>query len=62
KTTSETQKSNSRPDHSQLIAFENFYEKFSLVPLIYIYVFIVVCVAALFLVVVVGIIKSMLIF
>ena len=27
KTTSETQKSDSRPDHSQLNAFENFYEK-----------------------------------
>ena len=47
KTTSETQKSDSRPDHSQLNAFENFYEKFRKVPLKYIDVFIGVCVAAL---------------
>ena len=40
KTTSETQKSDSRPDHSQLNAFENFYEKFRKVPLKYIDVFI----------------------
>ena len=47
KTTSETQKSDSCPDHSQLNAFENFYEKFRKVPLKYIDVFIGVCVAAL---------------
>ena len=40
KTTSETQKSDSRPDRSQLNAFENFYEKFRKVPLKYIDVFI----------------------
>ena len=58
KTTSETQKSDSRPDHSQLNAFENFYEKFRKVPLKYIDVFIGVCVAALVIVVLVGILKS----
>ena len=59
KTTSETQKSDSRPDHSQLNAFENFYEKFRKVPLKYIDVFIGVCVAALVIVVLVGnIVKS----
>ena len=57
KTTSETQKSDSRPDHSQLNAFENFYEKFRM-PLKYIDVFIGVCVAALVIVVLVGILKS----
>ena len=54
KTTSETQKSDSCPDHSQLNAFENFYEKFRKVPLKYIDVFIGVCVAALVIVVLVG--------
>ena len=58
KTTSETQKSDSRPDHSQLNAFENFYEKFRKVPLKYIDIFIGVCVAALVIVVLVGILKS----
>ena len=58
KTTSETQKSDSRPDHSQLNAFENFYEKFSKVPLKYIDAFIVVCVIALVAVVGIGILKS----
>ena len=58
KTTSETQKSDSRPDRSQLNAFENFYEKFRKVPLKYIDVFIGVCVAALVIVVLVGILKS----
>ena len=56
KTTSET--SDSRPDRSQLNAFENFYEKFRKVPLKYIDVFIGVCVAALVIVVLVGILKS----
>ena len=58
KTTSETQKSDSHPDHSQLNAFENFYEKFRKVPLKYIDAFIGVCVAALVIVVLVGILKS----
>ena len=58
KTTSETQKPDSRPDRSQLNAFENFYEKFRKVPLKYIDVFIGVCVAALVIVVLVGILKS----
>ena len=39
-------------------AFENFYEKFRKVPLKYIDVFIGVCVAALVIVVLVGILKS----
>ena len=56
--TSETQKSDSRPDHSQLNAFENFYENFSKVPLKYIDAFIVVCVIALVAVVGIGILKS----
>ena len=47
-----------RPDRSQLNAFENFYEKFRKVPLKYIDVFIGVCVAALVIVVLVGILKS----
>ena len=58
KTTSETQKSDSPPDHSQLNAFENFYENFSKVPLKYIDAFIVVCVIALVAVVGIGILKS----
>ena len=58
KTTSETQKSDSCPDHSQLNAFENFYENFSKVPLKYIDAFIVVCVIALVAVVGIGILKS----
>ena len=55
KTTPETEK---KPDRSQLNAFENFYEKFSKVPLKYIDIFIGVCVAALVIVVLVGILKS----
>ena len=47
-----------RPDRSQLNAFENFYENFRKVPLKYIDVFIGVCVAALVIVVLVGILKS----
>ena len=47
-----------RPGRSQLNAFENFYEKFRKVPLKYIDVFIGVCVAALVIVVLVGILKS----
>ena len=39
-------------------AFENFYEKFRKVPLKYIDIFIGVCVAALVIVVLVGILKS----
>ena len=39
KTTPETQKPDSRPDRSQLNAFENFYENFRKVPLKYIDVF-----------------------
>ena len=58
KTTSETQKSDSRPDRSQLNAFENFYEKFRKVPLKYIDAFIVVCAIALVAVVGIGILKS----
>ena len=55
KTTPETEK---EPDRSQLNAFENFYEKFRKVPLKYIDIFIGVCVAALVIVVLVGILKS----
>ena len=58
KTTPETQKPDSRPDRSQLNAFENFYENFSKVPLKYIDAFIVVCVIALVVVVGIGILKS----
>ena len=58
KTTPETQKPDSRPDRSQLNAFENFYENFSKVPLKYIDAFIVVCVIALVIVVGIGILKS----
>ena len=55
KTTPETEK---KPDRSQLNAFENFYEKFRKVPLKYIDIFIGVCVAALVIVVLVGILNS----
>ena len=55
KTTPETEK---KPDRSQLNAFENFYENFRKVPLKYIDIFIGVCVAALVIVVLVGILKS----
>ena len=61
KTTPETEKKPDRPDHpdrSQLNAFENFYEKFRKVPLKYIDIFIGVCVAALVIVVLVGILNS----
>ena len=53
-----TEQKSDRPDRSQLNAFENFYENFSKVPLKYIDVFIGVCVAALVIVVLVGILKS----
>ena len=53
-----TEQKSDRPDRSQLNAFENFYEKFSKVPLKYIDIFIGVCVAALVIVVLVGILKS----
>ena len=53
-----TEQKSNRPDRSQLNAFENFYERFSKVPLKYIDVFIGVCVAALVIVVLVGILKS----
>ncbi len=52
------EKEDAHPDRSQLNAFENFYEKFSKVPLKYIDTFIGVCVAALVIVVLVGILKS----
>lgn len=52
------EKEDAHPDRSQLNAFENFYEKFSKVPLKYIDIFIGVCVAALVIVVLVGILKS----
>ena len=58
KTTPETEKKPDRPDRSQLNAFENFYENFRKVPLKYIDIFIGVCVAALVIVVLVGILKS----
>ena len=58
KTNPETEKKPVRPDRSQLNAFENFYEKFRKVPLKYIDIFIGVCVAALVIVVLVGILKS----
>ena len=58
KTTPETEKKSDHPDRSQLNAFENFYEKFRKVPLKYIDIFIGVCVAALVIVVLVGILKS----
>ncbi|WP_455501439.1 hypothetical protein [Gemmiger sp.] len=57
KMTPETE-ANTRPDHSQLNAFENFYERFRKVPLKYIDIFIGVCVAALVIVVLVGVLKS----
>ena len=47
-----------RPDRSQLNAFENFYENFRKVPLKYIDIFIGICIAALVIVVLVGILKS----
>lgn len=52
------EKEDDRPDRSQLNAFENFYENFRKVPLKYIDIFIGVCVAALVIVVLVGILKS----
>lgn len=52
------EKEDAHPDRSQLNAFENFYEKFSKVPQKYIDIFIGVCVAALVIVVLVGILKS----
>ena len=52
------EKEDARPVRSQLNAFENFYEKFRKVPLKYIDIFIGVCVAALVIVVLVGILKS----
>ena len=53
-----TEQKSDRPARSQLNAFENFYENFRKVPLKYIDVFIGVCVAALVIVVLVGILKS----
>ena len=47
-----------RPDRSQLNAFENFYENFRKVPLKYIDIFIGVCITALVVVILVGILKS----
>ena len=57
KQTPETE-NDTRPDRSQLNAFENFYENFRKVPLKYIDIFIGVCIAALVIVVLVGILKS----
>ena len=57
KVTPEAEK-DTRPDRSQLNAFENFYENFRKVPLKYIDVFIGVCVAALVIVVLIGILNS----
>ena len=53
-----TEQKSDRPDRSQLNAFENFYENFRKVSLNYIDIFIGVCVAALVIVVLVGILKS----
>ena len=47
-----------RPDRSQLNAFENFYENFRTVPLKYIDIFIGVCITALVVVILIGILKS----
>ena len=47
-----------RPDRSQLNAFENFYENFRKVPLKYIDIFIGVCITALVVVILIGILKS----
>ena len=47
-----------RPDRSQLNAFENFYENFRKVPLKYIDIFIGVCITALVIVILIGILKS----
>ena len=58
KRTPETNAADTRLDRSQLNAFENFYENFRKVPLKYIDIFIGVCVAALVIVVLVGILKS----
>lgn len=54
----ESKQPDERPDRSQLNAFENFYENFRKVPLKYIDIFIGVCVAALVIVVLLGILKS----
>ena len=57
--TAETPETESaRPDRSQLNAFENFYENFRKVPLKYIDIFIGVCITALVVVVLIGILKS----
>ena len=47
-----------RPDRSQLNAFENFYENFRKVPLKYIDIVIGVCITALVVVILIGILKS----
>ena len=47
-----------RPDRSQLNAFENFYENFRKVPLKYIDIIIGVCITALVVVILIGILKS----
>ena len=52
------EKKDERPDRSQLNAFENFYENFRKVPLKYIDIFIGVCITALVVVVLIGILKS----
>ena len=58
KRTPETNAADTRPDRSQLNAFENFYENFRKVPLKYIDIFIGVCITALVVVILIGILKS----
>ena len=58
KRTPETNAADTRPDRSQLNAFENFYENFRKVPLKYIDIFIGVCITALVIVILIGILKS----
>ena len=60
KRTPETNAADTRPVRRQLKSYDNLYEKFSKgqVPLKYIDIFIGVCVAALVIVVLVGILKS----
>ena len=57
-TTETPETESARPDRSQLNAFENFYENFRKVPLKYIDIFIGVCITALVVVVLIGILKS----
>ena len=57
-TTETPETESARPDRSQLNAFENFYENFRKVPLKYIDIFIGVCITALVVVILIGILKS----